>query len=241
VQQAQFEALIERMERFAIERPAAYRRRVYGLAALGYGYMLFVVLVLLVLTTLAVSSFLYLKGLAVKLILVTGALLTAVLRSLWVKQEPPKGEKVSATDAPELFKVLRDLQQRLQTPAIHTVLVTTAFNAGVSQVPRLGVLGWHRNYLVLGLPLMKGLTVEQFKAVLGHELGHLSRGHARTANWIYRMRMIWTQLESAFARKNHWGSGLIRRFFKWYIPYFNAISFPFARANEYEADAASCK
>lgn len=39
MEQAQFEALIERMERFAIERPAAYRRRVYGLAALGYGYL----------------------------------------------------------------------------------------------------------------------------------------------------------------------------------------------------------
>ena len=135
--------------------------------------------------------------------------------------------------------MLGQLQQRLQTPAIHAVLVTADFNAAVSQVPRLGVFGWHQNYLLLGLPLMKGLTVEQFKAVLGHELGHLSRGHARVANWIYRMRVIWAQLESAFERKNHWGAGLIRRFFKWYIPYFNAISFPFARANEYEADAAS--
>ena len=239
MEQAQFEALIERMERFAIERPAAYRRRVYGLAALGYGYLLFVVLVLLALSALAIMSLLYLKGFAVKLILVIGALLFAVLRSLWVKQEPPKGETVNAGEAPELFAMLRQLQQRLQTPEIHAVLVTTDFNAAVSQVPRLGIFGWHRNYLLLGLPLMKGLTVEQFKAVLGHELGHLSRGHARVANWIYRMRMIWTQLESAFERKNHWGSGLILRFFKWYIPYFNAISFPFARANEYEADAAS--
>ena len=239
MERAQFEALIEQMERFAIERPAAYRRRVYWWAALGYGYLLFVVLALLTLCALAIMSLVYLKGFAVKLILVIGALLFAVLRSLWVKQEPPEGETVTAADAPELFSMLRHLQQRLQTPAIHAVLVTTDFNAAVSQVPRLGVFGWHRNYLLLGLPLMKGLTVEQFKAVLGHELGHLSRGHARVANWIYRMRVIWAQLESAFARKNHWGSGLIRQFFKWYIPYFNAISFPFARANEYEADAAS--
>jgi hypothetical protein len=145
------------------------------------------------------------------------------------QQEPPKGETVNAGEAPELFAMLRQLQQRLQTPAIHAVLLTTDFNAAVSQVPRLGIFGWHRNYLLLGLPLMKGLTVEQFQADLGHEQGHLSRGHARVANWIYRMRMIWTQLESAFERKNHWGSGLILRFFKWYIPYFNAISFPFAR------------
>jgi Peptidase family M48 len=46
-------------------------------------------------------------------------------------------------------------------------------------------------------------------------------------------------LEAGFERQPHWGSSLIRRFFKWYIPYFNAVSFPFARSNEYEADAAS--
>jgi hypothetical protein len=53
------------------------------------------------------------------------------------------------------------------------------------------------------------------------------------------MRVIWARLESTFERRPHWGSGIIRLFFKWYIPYFNAVSFPFARANEYEADAAS--
>jgi Zn-dependent protease with chaperone function len=239
MERTEFEALIERMERVAVERPVAYRRRVFGLAALGYGYLLFVVLLLLVLCALSIWSIVYLKGLGLKLVFIVGALLYAVLRSLWVKQEPPAGERVTAADAPQLFSMLEELQRRLQTPAIHTILVTPDFNAAVSQVPRLGLFGWHRNFLVLGLPLMKGLTVEQFKSVLAHELGHLSRGHARAANWIYRMRLIWTRLESTFQRRPQWGSGLIRRFFKWYIPYFNAVSFPFARANEFEADAAS--
>jgi Zn-dependent protease with chaperone function len=53
------------------------------------------------------------------------------------------------------------------------------------------------------------------------------------------MRTIWSRLESTFESRPQWGSGLIRQFFKWYIPYFSAVSFPFARANEYEADAAS--
>ena len=239
MERADFEALIERMERVAIERPLAYRRRVFGLAALGYGYLFFVVFVLLVLSALSIWSLVYLKGLGLKLVLIVGALLYAVLRSLWVKQGPPRGEKVTAADAPKLLKMIEELQRRLQTPSIHTVLITPEFNAAVSQVPRMGLFGWHRNFLVLGLPLMKGLTVEQLKSVLAHELGHLSRGHARAANWIYRMRVIWSRLESTFERRPQWGSGLIRQFFRWYIPYFNAVSFPFARANEYEADAAS--
>jgi Zn-dependent protease with chaperone function len=227
------------MERIAQDRPVQYRRRVFGLAALGYGYLLFVVAVLMGLSALSIWSLVYLKAVGIKLVLIIGALLYAVLRSLWVKQEAPSGEAVTAVEAPQLFRLLAELQQRLKTPAIHTVLITPELNAAVSQVPRWGLFGGYRNFLVLGLPLMKGLTVAQFKSVLAHELGHLSRGHARAANWIYRMRTIWIRLESTFESHPQWGSGLIRQFFKWYIPYFSAVSFPFARANEYEADAAS--
>ena len=44
MERVDFEALIERMERVAVEHPEAYRRRVFGLAALGYGYLVFVLL-----------------------------------------------------------------------------------------------------------------------------------------------------------------------------------------------------
>jgi len=37
------------------------------------------------------------------------------------------------------------------------------------------------------------------------------------------------------------GSFLFRPFLNWYAPYFNAYSFPLARANEYEADATSVR
>jgi len=190
MERAEFESLVTRMEHLAKEQPAAYRRRVFGLAALGYGYLLFVVLLLLVLCALAAISVRYLRAAGVKLVIILGALLLAILRSLWIKWEPPEGERVTRNTAPELFQLLDELQRRLRTPPVHEVLVTSELNAGVMQVPRLGLFGWHRNYLLVGLPLMKGLTLEQFKSVLAHELGHLSRGHARSANRIYRLRVI---------------------------------------------------
>jgi Zn-dependent protease with chaperone function len=239
MERAEFESLITRMEQLAREHPAAYRRRVFGLAALGYGYLLFVVLLLLVLCALAAISIRYLRAAGVKLVILLGALLLAILRALWIKWESPDGERVTRADAPELFQLLDGLRRQLRTPPVHEVLVTSEFNAGVVQVPRLGLFGWHRNYLLVGLPLMKGLTIEQFKSVLAHELGHLSHGHSSAGNRIYRLRVVWARLEATFEQKPRWGAGLIRHFFKWYIPYFNAMSFPFARNNEYEADAAS--
>jgi hypothetical protein len=121
------------------------------------------------------------------------------------------------------------------------VLVTADFNAAVTQLPRLGVFGWHRNYLMVGLPLLRSLSVVQLEAVLAHELGHLSRGHARLGNWIYRLRRTWQRLDQALEARPQWGSGLIRRFLGWYAPYFNACSYPLARQSEFEADATSAQ
>ncbi len=210
---AAFETLINRMELLAARNPAAYRRRVLVWAVVGYAYLLFVVLVLLALCT--------------------------SLRSMRVKLQAPAGERLSRQTSPDLFRMLDELRSRLRTPELHEVLLTADFNAGVMQVPRLGLFGWHRSYLFIGLPLMKSLTIEQFQSVLAHELGHLSRGHARAGNWIYRLRLIWQRLETAFTETRHWGAGPVRAFFRWYIPRFSATSFPLARSNEYEADAAA--
>jgi Zn-dependent protease with chaperone function len=229
------------MEQLAVTNPGGYRRRVMVWAAAGYGFLLCVVLGLLLLVGVLVASVLYLRVLAIKLLIFVVPVLWAVLRSAWVRFQPPTGLVVSRADAPELFSMLDELRSRLDTPPIHVVLLTREVNAGVQQHPRLGMLGWHSNYLILGLPLMKGLTPEQFKAVLAHELGHLSRGHARMGNWIYRLRLIWARLAEQLQGKSGLVAGPIAKFFVWYTPRFEATSFPLARANEYEADAASVR
>jgi len=240
VDQPQFEALVERMARLAHSSPRAYRWRVYALAGLGFASLLLLVLTLLAL--LAFSVAIALRTLAaLKLVMVSGALLLVVLRALWVRLQPPHGEPISAAEAPQLFALLDRLRARLDTSRFHRVLITPDFNAGVTQVPRLGVFGWHRNYLLLGLPLMRCVSTEQLEAVLAHELGHLARGHARVGNWIYRLRLTWYRLDQALAKKPQWGSGAIRVLLHWYAPYFNACSFPLARRNEFEADAASAQ
>ena len=237
--QGDFESWVSRVEQLAREKPKPYRRRVFLLAALGYTYLIVVVLVLLGLSGAAIACILSIVILGSILAAVVVVLLVAVVRVIWVGHDPPNGEAVTRADAPELFRLLNALRVRLKSAPIHVVLIVPAFIAGVTQVPRLGLFGWHRNYLILGLPFMKALTVEQFKSVLAHEMGHLRHGHTRASNWIYRMRIIWNRLEAIFEYQPQWGSGLIRAFFRWYIPYFNAVSFPFARANEYQADAAS--
>lgn len=123
--QAQFEALIARMERLAAVQPAAYRRRVFGLAFLGYGYLALVVSALL---AACVLSLIYIKlvAIALRLFLVTGASLLLVLCSMWVKFARPSGERLTREEVPELFQMLDRLSERLQAPALHEVVLTFA-------------------------------------------------------------------------------------------------------------------
>ncbi len=129
----------------------------------------------------------------------------------------------------------------VQAGRVHDVLLTPDFNAAVVHVPRLGMLGWPRRYLVIGLPLLASLPPYQFRAVLAHEFGHLAQNHASFGNWIYRIRQTWYRILQALEPRRSAVIGLLTHFFDWYAPYFNAYSFVLARANEYEADRESAR
>jgi Peptidase family M48 len=108
-------------------------------------------------------------------------------------------------------------------------------------VPRAGGLFGSRNYLVLGLPYLLALTADEFRGVVGHELGHLSRSHGRFGAFVYRIHQTWAQLLGAFEERDSIWTGVIRRFFEWYVPYFSAYTLPIMRAHEFEADDAAAE
>lgn len=234
-----FVARLEHLHPLAAANPSAYRWRVQGWALLGYGF----ILLLLLGTVGALGGILALLtfGTALALILKAGAALGffawKILRSLWVKYDAPQGRPLAPAEAAPLFALLRQQSKALAAPPVHQVLLTTDFNAAIVQLPRLGVLGWPRNYLMVGLPLLQALSPEQAAAVVAHELGHLRGGHGRFSAWVYRVSQSWTQLMSQLERS---GAGTwLSRFANWYVPRFNAWSHPMRRADEFEADAAA--
>ena len=234
-----FAALVGRLEAAAKRDPTAYQSRVLMLALAGNAYLAGIIALLLAAIAGLVATIAVLKFVAVKLAILLGGFLLVVLRATWIRLPPPQGIEVTRADAPRLFDLIDDLRTALDAPPFHHVLVTDEFNAAVCQLPRFGVLAGTRNYLLLGLPLMMALTPEQFRAVLAHEFGHLARGHGRIANWVYCQRRRWAQLTSALTESQSRGRLLFNPLLNHFVPYFTAYSFPLARANEYEADAAS--
>lgn len=241
----QFDVLVEKLEDLARQHPDRYRRRVGFLAVLGYLYMLAVVLALLSGVGVLIW-FVVALGRVNSLMVKLGFLLLIpvfiILRSLFVSFPPPEGVALSRQQAPTLFQMVDQLTQKLQAPQFHHILLTDEFNAAVVQIPRLGMLGWQQNYLLVGLPLMQALSIEQFRAVLAHELGHLSGNHSRFHGWIYRQRKTWSQIYERLNRSDHHNAAaLFDRFLNWYSPFFNAYSFVLGRMNEYEADRCAAE
>jgi Zn-dependent protease with chaperone function len=230
--------VVAELEGQATSNPAQYRLKVLLLAMLGNAYLAGILLLIVALLGAAVASVAVLKGFAVKIILVIGAFLWLIVKAVWIRIPPPEGIEIDEAQAPELFAMIEALRQALRAPAFHHVLVVDEFNAGVVQTPNFGPFGGNRNYLLIGLPLMKALTVDQFRAVLAHEFGHLANGHGRWSNWIYRQRLRWDRLMGLLDANESQGRVLFKPFLRWFTPYFNAYSFPLARANEYEADAS---
>lgn len=241
----QFQQLVRKLEEDARKSPGWYRLRVGLLAILGYGYIFLVLAGLLVAIAFLVFSIIYMKrasGSMLRLIIFLLIPLGVGLQSLWVSFPPPTGIELHRHQVPHLYELIDELVRKLHTPGFHCVLLTDEFNAAVCQHPRLGILGWQQNYLILGLPLLQALSPEQFRAVLAHELGHLSGNHSRFGGWIYRVRQTWSQMLERLQKQTTQGSEILfHPFFRWYAPFFEAYSFVLARGNEYEADRCAAQ
>src|SRR6266581_564210 len=245
----EFDQLVQRVEAGIGRDPEALHRRVVWLALLGYAGLLAPLgLVLAIGLAFIVPGILWPQDAAV--LLVIGAFVLAAGgwaagRVLWIRLPPPEGRVVSRAEAPALHAALDELRKRLRSAPFHRVLMIPDCNAAVVRRPRLGVFGWHQNYLLLGLPLMEGLSKGELTGVLAHECAHLSRQHHRSGQWIYRLRRSWEPAFEKLSRPRTQGEvslrPLVQKFIKWFWPRFNAYAFVLSRTHEYQADATAAE
>ncbi|WP_298825068.1 M48 family metallopeptidase [uncultured Piscinibacter sp.] len=179
------------------------------------------------------------QGWKLMLVLGCGSLLLSLMRALWMRPEAPRGIPITAMQAPRLFELIEKLRQRTGAPRPDRVLIDGELNAAVWQEPRLGLLGWHRNHLILGLPLLMGLSTRQLAAVIAHEFGHLRGAHGKLGQWVYRTRRSWFKLAEARDRAGLGGNVAdlaLAFFFRHFFPRFNARAFVLSRQQEFAAD-----
>jgi Zn-dependent protease with chaperone function len=240
--QSDFSVLTGRLEREADERPQLYAARVAVVAALGYLALALLGAIILYACYQVVRSQIT-EGRPSGWMMVLGAgavaTLIAIVRALWVRLGAPHGRPITAEEAPQLFALIDDVASRIEGPPLATVTINGEFDAGIRQIPRWSVFGGYGNHLEIGLPLMAALSVEEFTAVLAHEMGHVGGRHDRFSAWVYRQRMTWAALQRKFAEPVGLFDRALAPFYSWYAPYFYACSFVLARNHEYAADRAA--
>lgn len=239
-----FNSLVNRLEVAWSDRPEGLLKHTVRWVLLGYVALLATLLTGILLLAAGV-------GLAVKfqsfggtllaaVVALTGALTaTFIFGCLWVRFDPPPGLELSEEDHPDLHALIAETSAVAGGVRFHRVILDPEMNASVVQNPRLGVLGWYRAYLVLGLPLLEVLDAEEFKAVLAHEFAHMAGADGKTGAWLHRTRTTWERVIA------HMSSGpycpLVARFFNWFWPRFNSRAFILSRINELAADRISAE
>jgi Zn-dependent protease with chaperone function len=81
---------------------------------------------------------------------------------------------------PELFRLVDEVAAEVDTGGVDRVLVTPDPECAVFDTATPGALSWlrrRRKHLVLGLPYVYALSLDELRSVLAHELGHFTLGH----------------------------------------------------------------
>ncbi|MGW1462885.1 M48 family metalloprotease [Streptomyces sp. NPDC002308] len=167
------------------------------------GFYVFGLLLLAAILAVDVSLALAgLRGLALVKLYVLSALVAAPIVQGFLMLRTPHGEEpvgleVSDTDEPALWRTVRELADAVGTRAPDRIVLTGDVGAAVSERSRfLGMLPGPRA-LLLGVPLVQGLSEAQLRSVLAHELGHYSHADTRLAGITVRGR---TQVLRTVAR-----------------------------------------
>ncbi len=210
---------------------------------LGYGYLVAVILGIAGLV--ALLGFMFTKGsagalIAIKVLKVVWPLLLIVpllARALFVRVPKPEGIYLDGAQKQAVVDFIEPVRVAANGPKIHRVVMTPDLNAAVQQIPWFGFFGPNTNYLILGVPLLASMTEDEVKAVVAHEFGHLSKAHGSLGAWSYRLEQSFARAIDAIQQKTGAQSGSWAfRFFHWFYPKFDQLSFSVRRAQEYEAD-----
>jgi Zn-dependent protease with chaperone function len=240
-EQIRLSALKDRLDVLARTAPKRLVWRAIGMTALGYAYVVFVLAVLVGgLARLATTEGSF-APLARQGAWMLGWFSLFVISALWVRVLEPQGRRITRAGSPALFAALDEIQRTLNAPAPDVVLIDGQFNASVTEIPRYGIVGLPRRYLVIGLPLLEGLTTDECRAILAHELAHLSRRHGRRLVWVARLSVTWQNLAASLEAGRHWGRALFLPFFRWYAPRFALYAHAVARRDEHESDALAAE
>jgi len=153
-----------------------------------------------------------------------------------VKLPNPAGRPLSKDEAPQLIKLIDDLQYEHGTSKIHAVKITDKFEIDIVRTPKNGYPVFFTNTLLIGLPLMQCLSSGQFKIALLKEFSHIQKRYKRPPSWFYFQGRTWSQYRLEYQSCWKPPHAIMRLFFSWYAPLYKLLSQGAVRKEKLQAD-----
>jgi Zn-dependent protease with chaperone function len=220
-------------------------RGVIALASLYY-YLSIPILSLIVIGLTGGLLYLFIEAgrIPIKLVLMlivgAGAVLYSLVNSLFVRTpnlEP--GRPIKPDEAPALWKLTRDVADRLQTRPVQAIYLTPGTEVGVTEQGNMIAKLTDRSErrLIVGLGALPALTQGQFQAILAHEYGHFANRDTAGGGMAHHVRLSMRQMainliQNAQARPYNpaW------QFLRLYDRIFMRITLGASRLHEIQAD-----
>lgn len=159
---------------------------------------------------------------------VLATIATSLVRALFTRPQPTEGPELTRENAPALWHVVEELASRMQVAGPRRIVLVPEVNAAVWEARG-------QREMLVGLPLLAGMSRRELASVLAHELGHYAHGHtrlsARTYRWSTFVDGFLDRTGSAFAR---W---ILRRYYRLYLVFARSAN----RAHELQADDWSAR
>ena len=101
--------------------------------------------------------------------------------------------EISREREPLLFELVDHICDFIGAPPPNKIVINCEVNAaaGLSHGIRGALFGGNDNDLVIGLPLVAGLTTSEFAGVLAHEFGHFTQSGSRRMTYIIGTVLNW--------------------------------------------------
>lgn len=232
----EFESLVNRLELLANRNPGLYKLRVVLVALLGYTFIFSLMAIPILLIALASHLILNVKdGLQMGIPLVILVFLS--IRSFWVKLGPPAGFPLKKADDSNLQNFIKGISKKLNTPKVDHIILTDQLNTAFYRYPRFSFFGFHKNFLILGLPMLIALSKEELESIIAHQMGHFSQKHNWFNKRIYSLKNIFIKLlRRLHGEKERSILLLLKKFIDWYVPILDAYTFTLIRKHEYKTD-----
>ncbi len=159
-----------------------------------------------------------------------------LLPGLLRPQQKPRGLSLEHAMAPGLFGWISEAENQWGKPVVDRIVLRSGWRLRVVATPRRGLPWPPTRSLEIGLPLLLTLSAEQFRALLGREIGRAAHQHALLTGRLANLARIWDQYADHF-RRHHQRLG--QRLFTAVARFYRRAAQPVCRLDTLAADTGA--